>query len=47
MLRRQLRLQGQDTKVLDRPITLAEIRRLATRNGLTKQLEHALRSDRR
>ena len=44
-MRRQLRLQGQDTKVLDRPITLGEIRRLAARNGLTKQLERALRSD--
>jgi virulence factor Mce-like protein len=45
LLRRQLRLQGKDTKVLDRPVTLAEIRRLAASNGLTKQLDRALRSD--
>jgi phospholipid/cholesterol/gamma-HCH transport system substrate-binding protein len=44
LMRRQLRLQGRDTKVLDRPITLGEIRQLAARNGLTKQLESALRS---
>jgi phospholipid/cholesterol/gamma-HCH transport system substrate-binding protein len=45
LMRRQLRLQGRNTKVLDRPVTLAEIRKLAARNGLTKQLERALRSD--
>jgi len=45
LMRRRLRDEGQDTKVLDRPITLAEIRRLAARNGLTKQLERALGSD--
>ena len=45
LMRRRLRNQGQDTRVLDRPITLAEIRRLAARNGLTKQLQRALRSD--
>jgi phospholipid/cholesterol/gamma-HCH transport system substrate-binding protein len=44
LMRRQLRNLGQDTKVLDRPITLAEIRRLAARNGLTDQLQRALRS---
>jgi virulence factor Mce-like protein len=47
VLRRQLRAQGEDTKVLDRPITLAEIRRLAGANGLTGQLEKALKGTRR
>ena len=43
LLRRQFKLQGKDAKVLDRAITLAEIRQLAARNGLTKQLEGALK----
>jgi phospholipid/cholesterol/gamma-HCH transport system substrate-binding protein len=44
LMRRQLRLLGRDTKVLDRPVTVAEIRALAARNGLTKQLDRVLRS---
>jgi hypothetical protein len=43
-MRRQLRLQGKDVKVLDRPITVPEIRTLAARNGLTAQLDRVLRS---
>jgi virulence factor Mce-like protein len=43
VMRRTLKAQGQDTKVLDRPITIGEIRQLAARNGLTKQLEQALK----
>jgi phospholipid/cholesterol/gamma-HCH transport system substrate-binding protein len=42
LMRRLLKIQGRDTKVLDRPITRAEIRSLAARNGLTKQLDKAL-----
>jgi phospholipid/cholesterol/gamma-HCH transport system substrate-binding protein len=45
LMRRQLRLQGKDVTVLDRPITLGEIRALAARNGLTKQLDRVLRSE--
>jgi phospholipid/cholesterol/gamma-HCH transport system substrate-binding protein len=45
LMRRRLRREGKDTKVSDRPITLAQIRGLAARNGLTKQLERVLRSD--
>ena len=41
-MRRLLKLQGHDTKVLDRSITLGEIRDIAARNGLTKQLDKAL-----
>jgi phospholipid/cholesterol/gamma-HCH transport system substrate-binding protein len=44
LMRRQLRLQGKDVRVLDRSITVAEIRALAARNGLTKQLDRVLRS---
>ncbi|MDX6688698.1 MAG: phospholipid/cholesterol/gamma-HCH transport system substrate-binding protein [Solirubrobacteraceae bacterium] len=43
MLRRQIRRHGADTKVSDRPATLADIRAFAGRNGLGKQLEQALR----
>jgi hypothetical protein len=43
LMRRMLKAHGQDTKVLDRPITVAEIRQLAARNGLTKQVNQALR----
>jgi virulence factor Mce-like protein len=42
LMRRQLKSQGKDTKVLDHSITLGEIRQLATRNGLTKQLDKVL-----
>jgi hypothetical protein len=42
LMRRQLKSQGKDTKVLDHAITLGEIRQLATRNGLTKQLDKVL-----
>ncbi len=41
--RRELRLQGDDTKVRERPITLSEIRRIASSNGLSKQLERVLK----
>lgn len=47
LLRRQLKLEGSDTKVLDRAITLDEIRRIATKNGLTKQLDRVLRNEQR
>ena len=43
LLRRQLNAVGSDTKVLDRAITLDEIRQLAAKNGLTKQLNSVLR----
>ncbi len=43
LMRRELRLKGDDTKVLDRAITLDEIRRIASRNGLSKQLERTLK----
>jgi phospholipid/cholesterol/gamma-HCH transport system substrate-binding protein len=46
LMRRRLRNEGQDTKVSDRPITLEQIRGLAARNGLTKQLEQTLRRSR-
>ncbi|MEA2157328.1 MAG: phospholipid/cholesterol/gamma-HCH transport system substrate-binding protein [Solirubrobacteraceae bacterium] len=42
LMRRQLQAQGKDTKVLDRPITVSEIRRIAATNGLTKQLDKVL-----
>jgi virulence factor Mce-like protein len=42
--RRELKAAGRDTKVLDRAVTLDEIRGLASRNGLTGQLDRALRS---
>ncbi len=43
IMRRALKAQGKETKVLDRSITLGEIRQLASRNGLTKQLDAALK----
>ena len=43
VLRRELRAKGSDVKVLDRAITLAEIRKVAARNGLTGQLDRALK----
>ena len=43
VLRRELKAKGSDVDVLDRPITLGEIRRLAARNGLSGQLERALK----
>jgi len=47
ILRRQLKRQGSDTKVARRPATIADIRGVARRNGLGKQLEQTLReSDR-
>ncbi|MEA2183063.1 MAG: phospholipid/cholesterol/gamma-HCH transport system substrate-binding protein, partial [Solirubrobacteraceae bacterium] len=46
LLRHQLKAAGSDTKVLDRSITLDEIRQLAAKNGLTKQLNRALRKGR-
>jgi phospholipid/cholesterol/gamma-HCH transport system substrate-binding protein len=42
VLRRQLKRSGLDRKVADRPATLADIRALARRNGLSKQLERVL-----
>ena len=39
MLRRELKAKGSDIKVLDRAITVAEIRKIAARNGLTAQLD--------
>jgi virulence factor Mce-like protein len=42
LMRKVLKSQGRDTKVLDRPITLDEIKQLAASNGLTKQLGKAL-----
>jgi phospholipid/cholesterol/gamma-HCH transport system substrate-binding protein len=43
VLRRELKAKGSDIKVLDRPITLDEIRTIAARNGLTSQLDRALK----
>jgi len=43
VLRAELKARGSDIKVLDRAITVDEIRRIASRNGLTKQLAGALR----
>jgi phospholipid/cholesterol/gamma-HCH transport system substrate-binding protein len=43
VLRRELKAKGSDVKVLDRPITLGEIRQIASRNGLTAQLDRALK----
>jgi phospholipid/cholesterol/gamma-HCH transport system substrate-binding protein len=45
LLRRQLKAAGSDTKVLERPIRLSEIRQIAVKNGLTKQLRRALRNE--
>jgi phospholipid/cholesterol/gamma-HCH transport system substrate-binding protein len=43
VLRDELRRKNSDIKVLDRAITLDEIRAIAARNGLTKQLQSALK----
>ncbi|MDQ3723109.1 MAG: hypothetical protein M3376_08600, partial [Actinomycetota bacterium] len=43
VLRRELKAKGSDMKVLDRAITLDEIRGIASRNGLTGQLDRALK----
>ena len=43
LLREQLKRQGSKTKVLDRAATLSDIRAIAARTGLTKQLERVLR----
>jgi virulence factor Mce-like protein len=43
ILRRQLRRGGSDTRVAKRPATLADIRALARRNGLSEQLEATIR----
>ena len=42
-VRAELKARGSDIKVLDRSITLGEIRQIAARNGLTAQLDRALR----
>jgi virulence factor Mce-like protein len=44
LLRRELKARGSDLKVLDRPITLREIRSLAAKNNLTGQLDRALKA---
>ena len=46
VLRNELERKGSDVKVLDRAITVDEIRRIAARNGLTGQFERALRRQR-
>jgi virulence factor Mce-like protein len=43
ILRHQLARAGSDRKVADRPATLADIRALASRNGLSGQLDQTLR----
>jgi len=43
VLRAELARKGSDIKVLDRAITVGEIRRIAQRNGLTGQFERALK----
>jgi virulence factor Mce-like protein len=43
VLRRELKAKGSDVKVLDRAITVGEIRTIASRNGLTAQLDRALK----
>ncbi|HEV2059079.1 MAG TPA: MlaD family protein [Solirubrobacteraceae bacterium] len=43
VLRRELKAKGSDIKVLDRAITLGEIRKIASRNGLIGQLDRALK----
>ncbi len=43
VLRAELERKGSDVKVLDRAITVDEIRRIAARNGLTAQLQRALK----
>ena len=42
-VRAELARKGSDIKVLDRAITVGEIRRIAQRNGLTGQFERALK----
>ena len=43
LLRRELKAKGSDVKVLDRAITVDEIRKVAARNGLTGQLDRVLK----
>ena len=43
VLRNELKRKGSDIKVLDRAITIDEIRKIAARNGLTGQFERALK----
>jgi len=43
VLRRELKAKGRDLKVLDRAITTGEIRKVAARNGLTAQLNRAIK----
>ena len=43
VLRSELKRKNSDVKVLDRAITVGEIRRIAARNGLVEQFERALR----
>lgn len=42
VMRRELKSQGSDTKVADRPATLGDIRKLAGRTGLSEQLQATL-----
>ncbi|CAN5123944.1 hypothetical protein BH20ACT16_BH20ACT16_11440 [soil metagenome] len=43
VLRAELQRKGSDVKVLDRAITIDEIRSIASKNGLVKQFERALK----
>jgi ABC-type transporter Mla subunit MlaD len=43
LLRNELKRKGSDIKVLDRAITIDEIRSIASKNGLTGQLDRALK----
>ncbi len=43
VLRAELKRRGSDIKVLDRAITIGEIRTIASRNGLVEQFERALK----
>jgi virulence factor Mce-like protein len=45
LLRRQLREQGSDTKVLDRDVTLRQIEQQAARHGLLAQLRRTLKEN--
>lgn len=47
VLRAELKRKGSDIKVLDRAVTVDELRRLAARNGLTSQFERALKRTRK
>jgi ABC-type transporter Mla subunit MlaD len=47
VLRNQLKARGSDLKVLDHAITLDEIKQIAARNGLTAQLDRAIKQVRR